>query len=53
MIHCLTTNTLNTNIVDIKIEIHMVIGGIQIIDGDQKDDFPLWEVHIKNDFEIV
>ena len=20
---------------------------IQIIDGDHKDDFPLWEVHIK------
>ena len=29
----------NTNIVDIS--------EIQIIDGDQKDDFPLWEVHIK------
>ena len=39
VIHCLTTSTLNTNIVDIKIEINMVICGIQIIDGDQKDDF--------------
>ena len=23
---------------------------IQIIDGDQKDDFPLWEVHIKKNW---
>ena len=26
---------------------------IQIIDGDQEDDFPLWEVHIKKDQTIV
>ena len=51
VIHCLTTNTLNTNIVDIKIEINMVICGIQIIDGDQKDDFPLWKVHKKMTLE--
>ena len=24
-----------------------MIKEIQIIDGDQKDNFPLWEVHIK------
>ena len=27
--------------------ITLLIKEIQIIDGDQKDDFPLWEVHIK------
>ena len=26
---------------------NIVDGEIQIIEGDQKDDFPLWEVHIK------
>ena len=26
--------------------ITLLIKEIQIIDGDQKDDFPLWEVHI-------
>ena len=25
----------------------LLIKEIQIIDGDEKDDFPLWEAHIK------
>ena len=39
MIHWLITYNCQTNIVDIL--------EIQIIDGDQKDDFPLREVHLK------
>ena len=30
--------------------ITLLIKEIQIIDGDQKEDFPLWEVHIKKIF---
>ena len=36
VIHWLITYNFNTNIVDIR-----------NTDGDHKDDFPLWEVHIK------
>ena len=40
MLFIIITYNCNTNIVEIYQE-------IQIIDGDQKDGFPLWEVHIK------